>query len=257
VADDPGWRDELPRLVTGALARQRRAAWLTTTANLWGVLALERFAARHESQPVSGRTLATLGGESASHDWSATVAAARLDLPWPAQPGNLTMLHQGGGKPWLSVQALAAVPLTGPVAAGYRIERSLSAVQRKVEGQWTRGDVLRVRIEIDAQSDMTWVALDDPVPTGATLLGSGLGRDSAIAARNERREGNAWLAYEERAQDAYRASWEFMPRGRHVIEYTLRLNSAGRFALPPSRVEAMYAPDSFGELPNATLEVRP
>jgi uncharacterized protein YfaS (alpha-2-macroglobulin family) len=48
-----------------------------------------------------------------------------------------------------------------------------------------------------------------------------------------------------------------MPRGRHVIEYTLRLNSAGRFQLPPSRIESMYAPESFGELPNSTLEVRP
>ena len=45
--------------------------------------------------------------------------------------------------------------------------------------------------------------------------------------------------------------------GKHVIEYTLRLNSAGLFGLPPSCVEAMYAPDSFGELPNATLEVQP
>ena len=95
------------------------------------------------------------------------------------------------------------------------------------------------------------------MPTGATLLGSGLGRDSAAATQSERREGSAWLAYEERAQDAFRATWGLMPRGKHVIEYTLRLNSAGRFAMPPSRVEALYAPDSFGEQPNATLEVRP
>jgi len=130
-------------------------------------------------------------------------------------------------------------------------------VERKADGLWSRGDVLRVRVEIEAQSDMTWVALNDPVPTGATLLGSGLGRDSAIATGGEKREGSAWLAYEERAQDAFRATWEFMPRGKHVIEYTLRLNSAGQFVLPPSRVEAMYAPDSFGELPNAAMEVRP
>ena len=172
-------------------------------------------------------------------------------------PGLLKLTHHGSGKPWLSVQALAAVPLTAPVSAGYRITRSVAAIERRTEGQWTRGDLLRVRIEIEAQSDMTWVALNDPVPTGAALLGGGLGRDSALATRGEKREGSAWLAFEERAQDAYRASWEFMPRGTHVIEYTLRLNSAGRFALPPSRVEAMYAPDSFGETPNATLEVRP
>ena len=48
-----------------------------------------------------------------------------------------------------------------------------------------------------------------------------------------------------------------MPRGRHVVEYTVRLNNPGRFALPPSRVEAMYAPESFGEAPNPGIEVAP
>jgi uncharacterized protein YfaS (alpha-2-macroglobulin family) len=31
------------------------------------------------------------------------------------------------------------------------------------------------------------------------------------------------------------------------VEYTLRLNNVGDFALPPSRVEALYAPEMFGE----------
>ncbi|MCC6756085.1 MAG: alpha-2-macroglobulin, partial [Solirubrobacterales bacterium] len=39
LLDDPAWRDELPRLVVGALGRQQRGAWLTTTANVWGTLA--------------------------------------------------------------------------------------------------------------------------------------------------------------------------------------------------------------------------
>ncbi|MBI3368349.1 MAG: alpha-2-macroglobulin, partial [Burkholderiales bacterium] len=258
LVDDPAWKDELPRIVTGALARQQRAAWRTTTANLWGVLALDRFAARFESQPVSGRSTATLGSVSASLDWQARKAGGKLPmLAWTAQPSNLNVTQQGSGKPWLSVQALAAVPLLKPFAAGYRITRSVTPVERKADGVWTRGDVLRVKIEIEADSDRTWVALNDPVPTGATLLGSGLGRDSAAATQGEKRSGTAWLAYEERAQDAFRASWEFMPRGKHTIEYTLRLNNAGRFALPPSRVEAMYAPETYGEVPNAALEVRP
>ncbi|NRF69205.1 alpha-2-macroglobulin [Aquincola sp. S2] len=259
LVDEPAWKDELPRLVLGALGRQQRGAWLTTTANLWGVLALERFAARFESAAVGGRSVAILGAASATHDWSVGKEGGRLSLPWPvaASAPSLQVQQQGSGKPWLSVQALAAVPLKAPLAAGYRLTRSISAVERKAEGAWTRGDVLRIRIEIDAQADMSWVALNDPVPTGATLLGSGLGRDSAIGASGERREGSAWLAYEERAQDAFRATWELMPRGKHVIEYTLRLNSSGRFGLPPSRIEAMYAPESFGEWPNAALEVRP
>jgi uncharacterized protein YfaS (alpha-2-macroglobulin family) len=48
-----------------------------------------------------------------------------------------------------------------------------------------------------------------------------------------------------------------MPKGTHAIEYTLRLNQAGRFLLPPARVEAMYAPEAFGESPVDPWEVAP
>jgi uncharacterized protein YfaS (alpha-2-macroglobulin family) len=141
--------------------------------------------------------------------------------------------------------------------AGYSITRSVSAVEQKDKSKWSRGDVLRVRLEVDAQSDMTWVVVSDPVAGGATLLGSGLGRDSSIATSGEKQGGSAWPAFEERSFEAFRSYFDYLPRGKHVIEYTVRLNNAGRFALPPSRVEAMYAPESFGELPNAALEVAP
>jgi len=104
---------------------------------------------------------------------------------------------------------------------------------------------------------MAWVVVSDPLPASATLLGGGLGRDSAIATQGERRTGSAWPAYEERALDAWRGYYAWLPRGRHVVEYTLRLNASGRFGLPPTKVEAMYAPETFGERPNAALEVRP
>ncbi len=47
------WEEDAGRLVRGTLARQRRGHWNTTTANAWGVLALERFSATFEAAPVS------------------------------------------------------------------------------------------------------------------------------------------------------------------------------------------------------------
>ena len=52
VLDDPAWKDDLGRLANGFIARQQNGAWLTTTANLWGGLALEKFSAKWTS-PVS------------------------------------------------------------------------------------------------------------------------------------------------------------------------------------------------------------
>ena len=128
--------------------------------------------------------------------------------------------------------------------------------QKRPDG-WTRGDVLRVTLELEAQSDMTWVVVADPIPPGAAILGTGLGRDSRLLIRGEKRAGWVQPAYEERGFEAFRAYYEFVPKGKWKVEYTLRLNNAGRFELPATRVEAMYAPEMFGETPNASLAVAP
>jgi uncharacterized protein YfaS (alpha-2-macroglobulin family) len=147
--------------------------------------------------------------------------------------------------------------LKAPLRAGYSIARTWTAIEQKDKSRWSRGDIVRVRLEVEAQGDMTWVVVSDPVPGGATILGSGLGRDSALATRTERRDGGVASAYEERGFEAFRSYFEHLPKGRHVVEYTLRLNNPGRFALPPTRIEAMYAPETFGESPNAPIEVAP
>ena len=180
-----------------------------------------------------------------------------MKLAWPEGAATLQVAQEGSGKPWLTVQSLAAIALQTPLSAGYRVTRTVTAVEQKDPAKWSRGDVVKVRLEIDAQSDMTWVVVSDPIPGGATILGGGLGRDSAIATRTERGSGRAWAAFEERSFEAYRSYFEMLPRGKHVVEYTVRLNNPGRFTLPPTRVEAMYAPESFGEAPNAPVEIAP
>ncbi|MEK6717162.1 MAG: hypothetical protein AABZ16_06700, partial [candidate division NC10 bacterium] len=99
--------------------------------------------------------------------------------------------------------------------------------------------------------------VSDPVPAGASHLGTGLARDSQIATQGEQQEGWVWPAFEERAFEAFRAYYAYVPKGSFIVEYTIRLNQSGRFQLPTTRVEALYAPEMFGELPNTSLEVLP
>ena len=284
VMDDPAWKDDIARLANGFIGRQQRGAWLTTTANLWGGLALEKFSKKFESTPVTGLTTASLGAAKAQVDWSRVERVQAGDaggapnqttafgapaspgqlrnnsmfMPWPASPAahdTLLVTQAGGGKPWLTLQSVAAVPLKAPFAAGYALKRSITPVEQAVPGLYTRGDVLRVSLEVNASADMTWVAITDPIPAGATILGSGLGRDSQIATQGEKRAGSAWPAFEERSFEAFRSYYEYLPKGLTRIEYTLRLNNVGDFALPPSRAEALYAPEVFGETPNARIRV--
>jgi uncharacterized protein YfaS (alpha-2-macroglobulin family) len=252
-----GWGPDLPQLVRGALARQRHGHWDLTTANAWGVLAMERFSERYESGEVGGTTRLELAGESRAVDWASPLRADSLIVAWPHAKADLAVEHQGSGRPWLTVQGVAAVPLKEPLFSGFTIRKTVSAVERRAADRWSRGDVLRVRLDIDAPADMTWVAVSDPVPAGAVILGSGLGRDSRLMAAPEDRHPLARPAFEERSFEAFRAYYEQVPKGTWTVEYALRLNQAGVFGLPPTRVEALYAPEVFAEIPNESIQVDP
>jgi uncharacterized protein YfaS (alpha-2-macroglobulin family) len=255
MLDRETWKEDMPRLARGSLGRQQRGHWNTTVANAWGVLAMEKFAAAFEREQVTGATAGKLGKQAKQVDWSKTPKGESLMFSWPQGPATLALVHDGSGRPWAMLLSRAAIPLRQPFSSGYRIQRTVSAVEQKEQGRWSRGDVMRVRLDLEAQSDMTWVVVEDPVPAGASVLGTGLGRDSQILAGGEKKQGWVWPAFEERKFDSFRAYYRFVPKGKWTLEYTLRLNNPGEFLLPETRVEALYAPEMFGEIPNAKVVV--
>lgn len=257
-AIDPGWKDDVPLVIAGLTGRQKQGRWSTTVANAWATIALQRFAAVAEKGPISGSTQLSLASEP---------KAART-LAWPKPQDALLRLepqrsgdkllitHQGSGAPWATVSIKAAVRLDKPQNAGMQIEKTIMAVEQKVKGQWSVGDVARVRLTMHSQADLTWVVVHDPVPSGATILGRGLGRESALAQRDEKNQGHVWPSYVERAADSYRGYYRWVPRGSWSTEYSVRINNAGEFRFPATRLEAMYAPEIFAEIPNTEWVVK-
>lgn len=256
--EDPSWREDIPRLVRGSLLRQRHGHWDLTTANAWGTVALKKFSNRLETQPVTGEVRARLGSQAQSMTWKQNPDGKILHFAWPqAQNSTPIQVEQAGqGQPWVTLQAIAALPLKAPLSSGYQITRRVEPVEQKVKGRWSVGDVARVRLEVDAQTDQSWVVVSDPVPAGATILGSGLGGDSALLNKPSG-EAETWASYQERSFEAFRSYHPYVSKGKMAIEYTLRFNSPGRLNLPPTRVEAMYAPEMFAEVPNASFDVAP
>ena len=257
LLDEPGWQPDVSRLVRGSLGRQQRGHWSTTVSNAWGVLAMKKFSAKFESIPVTGTSSAVLGKEKFVADWSMEKESAQKLLSWPTSTAPIELSHAGTGKPWMMLQSLAALPLKEPLFTGYHVTRSVTPIMQKVSGEWHKGDVERVHLEVEAQSDMSWVVVNDPIPSGASILGTGLGGDSKLLSQGEVKQGWVWPAFEERTFDSFRAYYRFVPKGKFSVEYTVRLNNEGAFQLPTTRVEAMYAPEMFGELPNTGVLVKP
>ena len=264
VIGKPAWSAEIPKMMVGVAARQLRGHWDTTPANAWGVLVTKRFSAAYPASAIAGTTQIGLGAGFYSVSWPRSGSALEpVQLPLVDAP--LKLAQQGGAGPWATVSVHAAVPLKEPLMAGYRLKREVAVISAKQPGKISQGDVLRVRLTIQSAAERNWVVLADPLVPGASVM-SGLGGQSQLlenagaafasdAARSGNDGNSGWPSYTESRQGSWRAYFEWLPRGTTVVEYTVRINTAGTFAMPPSRVEAMYAPAIRAQLPIAAVTV--
>ena len=172
----------------------------------------------------------------------------------PLTPGTLSLRQSGPTGPWATVGVKAAVPLRQPLFNGYKMSKSVTFLSRKNKDRVTRGDVIKVTITVDATAERNWVVVNDPVVPGGTIIGN-LGGQSGIFANATSASEGVHPSYIERGRDGWRGYFAWVPAGRFVVEYAVRLNSPGRFNLPPSRVEAMYSPEIRAQLPNAGVTV--
>lgn len=259
--EEPSWSKDAGRMARGLLGRLKHGHFDTTLANSWAVTRMRAFSAAFEKEKVTGTTKATLGEASASFDWAKSPAGGVQELAWPSgAQAPLALEHSGGGKPWMQLQARAAIPLKSPLELGYSLKRKVTPILQAQPGQWSIGDIANVEITVEARADQPWVVVRDPIPAGAAHLGTGLSGGSQILNRDPKAPAAGGtedfpLEYEEKSHAHYTGYAAYLPKGTYRLNYRIRLNSAGLFQLPPARVEAMYSPESFGETPHAPWPV--
>ncbi len=253
------WRDDVPRLMQGAIRMQTRGSWSTTLANA-GTLAVEAFNHAFEAVHVGGVTNASLDSVAHRIDRTSDPNGGNLNFAWPPKLADLRIDHVGAGQPWAEIRTRAAIPLKSSLFSGYRITKTFSPIEGGHAGACGAATWSASISRIDAATDMTWVVVNDPIPAGASQLGSGLMRQSSIELSGESApltfSGLHFAAYTERSFDSFRAYYEFVPKGPFDVEYTIRLNQPGKFLLPATRVEALYEPEMFGEFAECSLRGR-
>lgn len=257
---DASWKTDLPLLISHLANGQQQGSWRTTTGNVWAVAALTGLAKQSEVGLVNGQSSAQLGTEQQTLHWSNVGLSSHqiFTLPDSAATTQLRLQHTGQGAPWATVHLLAAVPGIETVR-GLSVKKTITPVEQKVIGQWSAGDLLQVTLDMHSESDIGWVVVHDPIPSGASILGKGLARETQLDRNtNHTNKGDRWWWSPnnvERTNDSYRGYYQRVWRGNWQASYLLRLNNAGQFHFPSTRIEAMYAPEIFGETPNQSMDV--
>lgn len=265
--EETSWNQDIGRMARGVTSRLNKGHWDTTMANAWGVTQLRRFSEKFEKEKLSGETKLVSADVNASYNWQKFPDGEKKLLSWPMGSDkknvNVQFQHVGTGKPWIHFETLSAIPLKAPFDLGYKISRKISPVSQEIPGVWKRGDVANIEITIVAKVDQPWVVVKDPVPAGASHLGTGLDGSSNLLDKMPKAnaapgEIQFWpTEYEEKSHANYISYAAYLPKGTYRLNYRIRLNSAGEFKMPPSRVEAMYSPETFGEVPSENWKISP
>lgn len=258
VADLKAWQNDIPALMHGLLAQQRKGHWGTTTENSWALIALSHV---DPKITLNGQTDFKVGDQSITTVFWSDQQQGPITQNWSwAQNGPIHMEHKSNSPIWLQLQSQAAVPVTQPQQQGYEIQRTITPIQQAKAGQWQVGDIYQVDLTITAEHSSVWAVINDAVPAGSSLLGSGLGRDTIITANaeSERTEQKNQLlqpSYIERLYSGYRAYIEKLPAGTSYLRYSVRLNTPGQFKLAPTQVESLYDASVEAQLPVADITV--
>jgi hypothetical protein len=135
--------------------------------------------------------------------------------------------------------------------SGVRMTRDLLKIENAgsnsatgtLAGEAQVGDTLRIRITIDSERDYEYVHLKD-------LRGAGFEPEAALS--GYRKQDDLW--YYEMPRDTGTSFFiDYLPKGKHVFEYTVKVQHAGEFDAGYAELQCLYAPEFGARSPGIGL----
>ncbi len=277
-------------LAMGLLADRKGGAWRSTQEAAWALIALVDYRNAQEKVEPSFDAHVFLGdndvltaafkGRSVEAK-SQTFPAARLG---DAQNAALGFTVDGSGKLFYEARlryARQKLP-TDVIDRGFFVEKrlrkvtpenldeALATVPNKELLDFAGSDLVLADVVVVTPKPRSFVVIDDPLPAGFEAI------DMRLATSSGRLGGAEYSAprFDEDDEATGRAdqfSWytkelrddrvlffvDHMAAGVYRYRYLARATSFGKFVVPPTRAEAMYAPEIFGRNGATTIEVKP
>jgi len=263
--------DLVAKVASGLLAHRKAGRWDNTQENAFVLLALDRYFAAYEATTPDFVARAWLGDTlAAEHAFKGrTTERDHVTVPMrllvdAGATHDLTIGKAGPGRLYyrIGLQYAPSSLKLEPKDHGFYVARTYEAiddprdVRRDADGVWhVRGGAsVRVKVNMVAAARRYHVALVDPLPAGFEAQNGALAttghkaEDDEERAKGSRRGGwwGPWWEHEnlrdERAEVFTSLLWD----GVYDYAYVCRATTPGRFVVPPSKAEEMYAPETFG-----------
>jgi hypothetical protein len=282
IADQPK-SDLVPKLVAGLLAHRRAGRWQSTQENVFVLLALDRYFHAYESTTPDFVARAWLGeryaGEHAFRGRSTERQHVTIPMATLREGGarqELLLAKDGPGRLYYRIGLRYAPESLSlePLDRGFTVQRAYEGVddrgdvRRDADGAWhvRAGSRVRVTLTMVAPARRYHVALVDPLPAGLEPLNPALATSGTVPGDGGSEVvplgatglggpatgghwwwwSRPWFDHQNLRDERVEAFSSLLWEGVHTYRYVARATTPGRFVVPPTKAEEMYAPETFG-----------
>ena len=271
LIEDKKGSDLIPKVVRGLLAHRKRGRWGNTQENVFVLQAMDSYFRAFEGVTPNFVARMWLGdnfvGEQKYKGRSTDRNETNIPMSVVAKlkgQEDLVISKTGAGRLYYRIgMTYAPKDLTLPPADhGFAVERSYEAVDddadvaRQKDGSWKikAGARVRVRLTMVAENRRYHVALVDPLPAGLEPMNAALAVTGDIPQDPSAQTSGGrfwwwnrtWYEHQNMRDERVEAFTSLLWAGVHNYTYVTRATTPGRFVVPPTKAEEMYAPETFG-----------
>ncbi len=236
-------------LVRLVMKERRKNRHLNTQENLYGLLALSRYA---DKLGRKGSTVAvTIGGKSLGNlKLTGKMGVRTVDY---LLNGDAQVELQSKGEVYYDAYISYAVDPQKLKATnnGLEIKREYLNENDKIKTSFKVGDIVKVRLTLPLTSNVNHLMVSDSVPAGFEILNAKLASGgSSISTKSS--WGGTMEIHDDRVDFANEYNW----RSSYVREYLMRATNAGEFLVAPAVAELMYEPEINGNTDRMRVVVK-
>jgi hypothetical protein len=269
IKDQPK-NDLIPKIARGLLAGRERGRWSNTQDNCFVLLALDLYFQTYEKVTPDFLARAWLGdefvGEQAFKGREVDYKTTRIPMSYLAEKGEKTLIlsKEGQGRLYyrLGMDYAPKSLKLEPADHGFAVDRVYEGVDKPEDvkqdedGTWRikAGAKVRVKLSMVATARRYHVALVDPLPAGLEPMNPALAVTGTVPNDPAQQLSRGpwwywlgtWYEHQNMRDERVEAFTSLLWEGVYAYSYVARATTPGTFVVPPTKVEEMYAPETFG-----------
>jgi uncharacterized protein YfaS (alpha-2-macroglobulin family) len=229
------------------LSLRQRGHWGSTQSNVWALMGFAEYVRKTEAGRKQIKGSLEYGAQKVAFDLPAKGGFFEKEMPLNGKtPLQLANPAKGMVFTQVAVSARPKTLVTQRQDRGYSIERGYQRINDDGTlaplGEPRVGDRVLVTIDVAVPKASRYVVIDDPLPATFEAVNPEF-RTQAAQGDDMARQ---WWSHREIRADRVLYFTNTWSAGKYQMRYLARVRAAGAATAPPTKVEEMYEPSSFG-----------